>query len=174
MPLPEDDQGSVERMIQWLYTGKYELTVPVSAGTSAECYMQLAKLNTLADKYDIYLLKNHIVDELFDLIKPPRNIQPPQIPVIAYVYENTTEESSFRKLLVAWCVYRIDLKWYEDKATRVELAKLSQDFAIDLAMAFGVRIKQPNQKSPFTLPSSVYHETPPKEDDKGHTQQESS
>lgn len=174
MPLPEDDQGSVERMIQWLYTGKYELTVPVSVETSAECYMQLAKLNTLADKYDIYILKNHIVDELFDLTKSPRNIKPPQLPVVAYVYENTTEESSFRKLMVAWFAYCIDLKWYEGKATRVGLAKVSQDFAIDLAMALGVRIKHPHQISPFTLPSSVYHETPPKEDDKGHTQQESS
>ena len=58
MSLPDDDKSSVERMLKWLYTRKLELTVPVSIETSHECYMQLAQLNTLADKYDVYLLKN--------------------------------------------------------------------------------------------------------------------
>lgn len=169
MPLPDDDKNSVQRMIQWLYTKKIELTVPVSAKTSEECYMQMAKLNTIADKYDICQLKNHIVDELFDLKKPPRYFQPPQLAIAVYVYNNTTGGSSFRKLLVAWYVYHIDLKWYDLEGTQDMLVEAPQDFAIDLARALGARLKYPDRSSPFTLPSSVYHETPPKNADEGHT-----
>lgn len=168
MSLPDHDKDSVGRMIQWLYTRKFELTFPVSSETSGECYMQLAKLNTLADKYDIYLLKNQIVDELFDLTKPPRNFKPPQISVTKYVYDNTTEGSSFRKLLVAWYVYRIDLKWYDCDTTKATLAEVSQDLAIDLAVALGVRQKYPERPNPFTLPSTFYHEEPPKKADEGY------
>ena len=141
MSLPDHDSGSVERMIQWLYTREFKLTVPVSSETSEECYMQLAELNTLADKYDIYLLKNRIVDELFDLTKSPRNIKPPQLSVVAYVYDNTTEGSSFRKLMVAWYAHRIDFAWYDKGINGDQLANVSQDFAIDLAMEFGARQK---------------------------------
>lgn len=168
MSLPDHDKDSVGRMIQWLYTRKFELTFPVSSETSRECYMQLAKLNTLADKYDIYLLKNQIVDELFDLTKPPRNFKPPHISVVADVFNNTTEGSSFRKLLVAWYAYNIDLEWYDFDTTKATLAKASQEFAIDLVVALGVRQKYPERPSPLTLPSSVYHEAPLKKTDEGH------
>ncbi|KAF6229857.1 hypothetical protein HO133_004194 [Letharia lupina] len=168
MSLPDHDKDSVGRMIQWLYTRKFELTFPVSSETSGECYMQLAKLNTLADKYDIYLLKNQIVDELFDLTKPPRGFKAPQISVVAYVFNNTTEGSSFRKLLVAWYAYRIDLEWYDFDNTKAALAEVSQEFTIDLVVALGVRQKYPERRSPFTLPSSVYHEAPLKKTDEGH------
>ena len=166
MSLSDHDKDSVGRLIQWLYTRKFKLTVPVSVETSEECYMQLAKLNTLADKYDDYLLKNHIIDELFDLMKPPRNVQPPTMPLIAHVYDNTTRGSSFRKVLVAWYVYGIDLGWYDKESTRSHLARTSRDFAIDLAMELGTRLKCPSRISPYTLPSSVYHETPPKKTEK--------
>lgn len=168
--LPDHDKDSVARMVQWLYTRKFELTVSISIETSAECYLQLAKLNTLADKYDIYLLKNHIVDELFDLTKHlARNVKPPQMPVISYVYNNTTEGSSFRKLMVAWYAYGIDFEWYAKDATKSVIAGVSQEFAIDLVIALAARISDPGQKSPFTGPSSAYHETPPKNADEGHT-----
>ena len=169
MSLPEDDKDSVGHMIRWLYTKKFDLTISVCRETSGKRYMQLAMLNTLAEKYDIYLLKNDIVDELFALTKPPRDNTPPpppQIPVIKHVYDNTTEGSSFRKLMVAWYAYRIDFKWYSFDSTKSSLAKVSHDFAIDLAIALSVRVKHPDhqdRENPFTLPSSTFHETPPKE-----------
>ncbi len=168
MALPDDDKDAVGRMIQWLYTRNFELTIPISAETSGECYLQLAKLNTLADKYDIYLLRNRIVDELFDLAVPPKDIKPPQIPVVAYVYKNTAERSSFRKLMVAWYAYRVDFVWYEKETTKAMLAEVPQDFAIDLAMAIAVRHKYPDRRAPFTQPSSAYHETPPKKGAEDH------
>ena len=161
MSLPDDDKDSVERMIKWLYTRKLELTIP-SKETSEECFMQLANLNTLADKYYIYLLKNRIVDELFDLQKAPRQIGPPQMAVVAYIYSNTIKGSFFRKLMVAWHAYHIDFKWCEWDTSRDMLAIPSPEFAIDLAIELGRRLKHLDRKSPFTLPSSNFHETPPK------------
>lgn len=166
MSLPDHDKDSVGRLIQWLYTRKFNLTVPVSVETSEECYMQLAKLNTLADMYDIYLLKNQIVDELFNITKHPKDLKPPQLPVVTYVYDNTTGGSSFRKVLVAWYAYKIKFEWYAKETTRDELAKVSHEFAIDLALALGMRQQYPGRKSPFELPGSVFHETPPKDPNK--------
>ncbi len=161
MTLPDDDKDTLGRMIHWLYTKKLDLTVPIDRETSAKCYMQLAKLNTLADKYDIYLLKNDIVDELFDLTKAPKNVKAPQISVIKYIYDNTTLGSSFRKLMVAWCAYLIDFKWYDTEEAKHHLTRVSQDFAVDLAIELGARHNHPDRKSPFALPSSTFHETSP-------------
>ena len=160
MLLPDDDKDSVGRMIHWLYTKKIDLTIPICAETSAECYMQLAKLNTFAEKYDIYLLKNDIVDELFGLKNPPKHIKPPQMPVVKHVYDNTTARSSFRKLMVAWYAYHVDRAWYDEDDTRVELPKVSQDFAIDLALALGTILQNSALKSPFTRPKETFYEKP--------------
>lgn len=161
MSLPDDDKDSVGRMISWLYSRKLDLTVPVSEETAEECYWQLARLNTLADKYDIYLLKNHIIDKVFDLKLASGNFKVPPLAVVAYIYNNTTEKSSLRKLMVAWSAYHVDCVWYDRGSTRGLLAELPHEFAIDLVMALGARQKYPNRSSPFTQPSSAYHETRP-------------
>ena len=70
--------------------------------------------------------------------------------------------------MVAWYAYGIDFEWYED-ATKSAIAGVSQEFAIDLVIALAARISDPGQKSPFTGPSSAYHETPSKNADEGHT-----
>ena len=163
MSLPDDDKNSIGRMIQWLYTKKLHLTVPVSDETSEDCYMELAKLNALAEKYDIRPLRNDIIDEVFDLDKSPKDIKPPQILPIKYIYDTTSERSSLRKLMVAWYAYQIAFKWYERGTTRDELAGISPDFAIDLAIEFGLRREYPHRKSPFTQPSKDFHESAPNE-----------
>lgn len=165
MALPDDDKDSVGRLISWLYTKKFELTVPTCYQTSDECYIQLAKLNTLADKYDICLLKNRIVDELFGLQKGPNNIRPPQIPTVKYVYDNTTTGSSFRKLMVAWYTFHINVNCYDKETTRALLAETPQEFTVDLVMEFGARRGHPDRSSPFTLPASVFYEIPSKKVD---------
>ena len=166
MTLPDDDKDLVGSMIQWLYTQKLHLTMPVSMETSNVCYMKLAKLNALAEKYDIRSLKNDIIDKIFDLGPSSKDLKPPQIPPTKYVYDTTSERSSFRKLLVAWNAYHIDCAWYERDTTRNVLAGGSPDFVLDLVMEFGLRQKYPNRKSPFTRPSKDFHELAPNEPQK--------
>ncbi|KAM0799091.1 hypothetical protein BDR22DRAFT_337189 [Usnea florida] len=173
MPLPDDDEDSVGRMISWLYTKQIELTVPVSDETSEECYMQLAELNTLADKYDICLLKNKIVDEIFGLRNGPNSKRVPQLPMVKYVYDNTTTGSSFRKLMVAWYAFGINLKWYDNEGTKTLLAETPQEFTIDLVMELGARQAHLDRSSPFKLPASVFYETPPKKIDEEKASQAS-
>ena len=166
MTLPDDEKDFFGSMIQWLYTQKLHLTMPVSLETSNVCYMKLAKLNALAEKYDIRSLKNDIIDKLFDLGPTPKKFKPPQIPPTRYVYDTTSERSSFRKLLVAWNTYHIDYVWYEKDTTRNMLAGVSPDFALDLAIEFGLRQKDPDRKSPFTRPSKDFHESAPNDPQK--------
>ena len=166
MPLPDDDKDLVGSMIEWLYTKKLHLTTPISKETLNVCYMELAKLNALAEKYDIRSLRNGIIDEfflLFELGKPPKNFQPPQIPPITYVYDTTSERSSLRKLMVAWYAYHINFGLYEKDTTRAILAGVSPDFVLDLAIEFGLRQKYPDRNSPLTRPSKDFHESAPNE-----------
>ena len=171
MSLPEDDRNSVGRMVQWLYTGTFDLIDPVCGDTSSEHFMQLAQLNTLAEKYDIYLLKNDIVDALFERVNSHRPNDLAERRGLEYLYNNMTRASTFRKLMVAWYVYEIDLKWYEDDGARDEFTSVSRDFVIEVAMALGVRLAHPDRKSPFDLPSSDFHEKPPKNAEKDQTQE---
>ena len=155
--LPGDDIESVERMIQWLYSKQYELAkwssgdIKITANTR---YWQLAKLNTLADKYNIIGLKNDIVDQLY--IMQSKDV-PPQPRLAAYVYKNTTENSSFRKLLVAWWGWQINTEWYQDASTREWLLEVPE-FAVDLAIAFGTKANLPASKNTFLCDRSTYYQ----------------
>ena len=170
MSLPEDDRDSFECMIQWLYTKKFALINAVSNETSHELFFQLAKLNTLAEKYDIYLLKNDVVDALFDHANSPNpNLE--STDVMKHVYDNTTRASSFRKLMVAWHAYEINLGWFEGDDAREELTEVSPEFAIELAIALAARLKHPDRRRPFNQPSSDFHEKPPKKVEKDQAQE---
>lgn len=155
--LPDEDPETVERLMQWLYCEYLSLTKAVCLETSNECYWQLARLNTLADKFDVGLLRNLIIDELFAISTAPK-VWPPQPPVIAYIYENTTDKSSVRKLFVAWFVWHIDLEWFTCNDTAEALEEIPM-FAADLAIAMGRRVKDPSLKNPFCSdPSSCYED----------------
>ena len=159
MDLPDDDVESFEQMAHWLYTKDLGLPKPVTEETTKQCYWQLAGLNTLADKYEMTSLSNIIVDELFELYGHSINTIPPHMDVITYVYENTTEKSSFRKVMVAWYVWRIDYRWYKQASTRDFILELPE-FAADLAIALTLRAGFTTEKNPLTGSSSDHHEKP--------------
>lgn len=149
MDLPDHDIESVERMIQWLYTKNYELAKWSSESiktTASKRFWQLAKLNTLADKYNI-------IDQLYVLHS--KHV-PPQLPVAIYVYENTTENSSFRKLLTAWFVWDIDMNWYHDPNIQESLLDIPE-FAVDLGVAFGRKACFPAPQNPFQCDKSTHY-----------------
>ena len=158
MALPEDDLEIVERFMQWLYFKSIALAKGVCRETRDARYWQLARLNTLADKFDVGLLKNSIIDELFALKR--QTSSPPQPPVVAYIYENTTQTSSLRKLIVGWYVWHIKYDWYTASGTPACLEG-TPTFATDLAIAMSQRVQDPNLKSPFwSKPSSHYEHDP--------------
>ena len=159
MALPDEDPETVERLLQWLYSKSFGLTKAVSLETSDERYLQLARLNTLADKFDVRLLNNAIIDDIFAL-NAASGAWPPQLPVIAYIYDNTTEQSSLRVLMVGWYVWHIDQGWYTLSDTPATLAGIPM-FAADLAVAMSRRLQDSSLKSPFeSKPSSYYQDRP--------------
>ena len=156
MALLDEDPETVERLLQWLYSKSFGLTKAVSLETSNERYWQLARLNTLADKFDVGLLKNSIIDKLF-ASNTKHTLWPPQPPVVAYIYENTTEQSSLRVLMVGWYVWHIDQGWYTFSDTPATLAGIPM-FAAELAIAMSRKVEDPSLESPFCSQPSSYYE----------------
>ena len=160
MALPEDDPGTVERFMQWLYLRSLSLTEAVCSDTWHEHYWQLAKLHTLADKFDIVLLKNSIIDDWFALARTPE-VWGPHTSVVAYIYENTTETSSLRTLIVGWYAWHVKYEWYTFSDTPAILEDIPR-FAADLVIAMSRRVQDPNLESPFSSEPSSYYEDAPK------------
>ena len=156
MALPEEDPETVERLMHWLYFRSLGLIKAVCSKTSNERFWQLARLSTLADKFNVEHLKNSIIDESFAMRKNS-NVVPPTLLVIAYIYENTTETSSLRKLMVGWYAWHIKQEWYTRSGTPAHLERVPM-FAADLAIAMNRRVHDSSLKSPFFAEPSSYYE----------------
>lgn len=154
MNLPEDDVETVARFVKWLYGQDYELAPNTDAPNTAKCYMQLAKLYVFADKYNVNRLHNQIIDKLFEM--KAKDGSPPQLPLVMFVYQNTTEGASFRKLIVGYYVFHVDMDWYLEDHSKKLIAM--PEFSADLAFAFARRTAN-KYKSPFLEPSSEYYVT---------------
>ena len=73
MSLPEDNADTFELLVKWLY--RKSLSDPDrKLGWETE-YFYLARLDILADKYDITGMRNDIIDALFEC--EAKNVQPP-------------------------------------------------------------------------------------------------
>lgn len=159
--LVDDDVEAVGRLVQWLYRSSYDLSSFETEENANQRFFQLAKLNTLADKYDIPHLTNDIIDRIWDANPEIRSRRShtfaPRVSLVAYVYDNTNQTSSFRKLMVAWYAWEVPLRWYEADETKEELADISHDFALDLVVAFAQQKRSPDQTSPFTWDRFIYY-----------------
>ena len=151
MDLIDDDVDAVDRLVQWLYTKTYTISPFDSEEHANERFHQLARLNTLADKYQIYALRRTIISRMREPHMESWKIPPfpPRMSVVAYVYDNTSERSDFRKMMVEWYTWGIPMRWYEVKETRDDLLSVSKDFSVDLAIALGQKIAFPNRQCPF-------------------------
>jgi len=160
MDLPEDDHEAVNRLVQWLYSKEYQLPEIEERSNSQKCYVALARLNTLGEKYQIIGLKNNIIRKLFQIGWDTLII--PGVTTVAYVYENTSQGSSFRKLLVDWYSWRTKSDWFSRVGTRSVLAK-TPEFAADLAIALFQRVEDPTG-NPLYGDRSKYYEVLESED----------
>ena len=149
---PEITIEAMELLVQWLYTKRYELK-PVSLDDTQGRFMQLASLFVLAEEYIMVDLKNNIIDRLFEL--QSARFQPPQMPVIEFIYENTPISSPFRLLLAAYCAWHIDMDWYAGAET-IQCLHSNPMFAGDLAVQLGKRLSG-KHKSPFKQPASLLY-----------------
>jgi len=159
MNLSDDDVDAVGRMLQWLYTRQLRLSDAILEATSNDCCWELARLNTLADKYDIVALKNIIVDKLFKLYSVAESFsdaEPPKLSVVAYIYNNTARTSAFRKIMVAWYTWGTCMTFYHELTAGQRLAQVPE-FAADLAVSFAL-MSAFKEKNPMLSSSSMLHE----------------
>ena len=155
--LPEEDVGSVNRLIQWLYTRGYEVDAYDSR------YWQLAKLNALADKHDIVTLRNDIVDKFFATLslRKAADLPIPSIALVTYVYTNSSKRCALRDLIATVYCWKVSYSWYSKAGVKDKLISIP-DFGVDIAIAMAQKLR--GNKSPFEGKASVYHEVVGHED----------
>jgi len=141
MSLPEDDAGSFEYLVHWLYTQRYTIPAPEEPAptNSTKHYKfgsQALHLFVLADKYDVSGLKQYICVQLLE--KAGDGYRPPHLSTIFYAYKNLPEKSSMREILADWYAPDIDPSWFVQDDVRIWLLKCPE-FAVDLAAALAKR-----------------------------------
>ena len=119
--------------------------------------MRVATVYAAAEKYDIVMLKNALVDSIFSAAQSHPRPRHPTLKVISYIYDTTPPGSPLRRLMVAWQTWHAFRSWFEFENTPARLAEIPE-FAADLACSMGMRHYGNFKSSPFTGKSDVYHE----------------
>lgn len=101
-------------------------------------FWELARLYVVADKFHIPKLKNNIIDRLFESLHygAKRYAYPPPLPVIDFIYSNTSGNNAFRKLMIAWLTFGANEEIYTSEDTQTLLLE-NRELAADLALRFG-------------------------------------
>lgn len=157
MTLPEDDAQVFDNLIQWLYSGKLlniaQSAVKESREQADKLYLQLALLYVTADKYIIHELQNHVMSYICKLKQVHRPV-PPGPNVINYIYNNSAQNSPFRRLLVQWYVWTVPLSIYS-QPSMLEWLRAKSDFAADLVVELSLRAS--GEKNPWETGFERFH-----------------
>ena len=162
MDLPEEDVGSVNRLVQWLYAKRYELDDCLSEAHMHARLWQLARLNALADKYDIVRLQEDILESFFILFrshKVPRLLPP--IELVEYVYTNSSTRCALRDLLAAIYCWKINYSWYGEVGVKDKLNSIPA-FGGDVAIAMAQKLL--GKEDPFKCRTSFQRKIASHED----------
>ncbi|KAL8657364.1 MAG: hypothetical protein Q9226_001990 [Calogaya cf. arnoldii] len=153
MYLMEDDVHAFEHFIQWVYERDVGILLE---GENKDILLarmrELFDVFILADKYVVPVLKNEIMEILFDAVtsdtatafpcpKLPRLID------IEHVWANTARGSTLRKFVTACMVRFVDYDWYT-KDRGLNWLYENPEFATDVAIGCAAVLK--GDKSPFT------------------------
>lgn len=156
MDLPDEDADSVNWLVQWLYNKCYEVDEYDSEAHSRTRYWQLARLNALADKYDIVALRNDIVDKFFVIFSPLKAGHPtPSTGLVKYVYTNSSKHCALRDLLADVYCWNVAYSWYSKAGVKNVLERFPA-FGLDIAIAMAQKFS--GKGDPFQGKASVYHE----------------
>lgn len=74
-----------------------------------------------------------------------------------YIYENTTDSSLFRRLLVDGLAHGRKKGWYYEEETRNLFGQWPQ-LAVDLLIELGKRVEDPDSQSPFVFERALWYE----------------
>ena len=162
MDLPEEDIGSVNRLVQWLYTKRYQLDGCRPEVNLHAIFWQLARLNALADKHDFVTLRNDIVDRFFKLFKIHKVLRfQLSKDLVKHVYTNSSKRCALRDLPAAVYCWKVDYTWYSEVGVKSKLNSIPA-FGGDIAIAMAQRLL--GKEDPFKGRASVYLEIDSQED----------
>ena len=163
MDLSDEDVESVNRLVQWLYTKCYEVDDYDSREHLDARYIQLARLNALADRYDIITLRNDVVDKFFAIFSDAKAklLATPSLQLVEYVYTNSSKRCALRDLLAAVYCWGFSYRWYGKAVARDHLDSIPA-FAVDIVLAMAQKLS--GKENPLRGKASVYHEIVSHED----------
>ena len=166
MDLPDEDVGSLNRLVQWLYTKCYEVDDYDSKEHLQARHWQLARLYALADKYDIVTLRNDIVEEFFALFSAPKAVysQNPSLELVEYVYTNSSKRCALRDLLAAEFCWKVSHSRFSRVGVKDWLEGLPA-LAADIVLAMAQKLL--GNGDPFKGKASNYYEIVSHEDPNG-------
>ena len=154
MDLPDEDVGSLNRLVQWLYTKSYEVDDYDSEEHVLARVWQLARLNALADKYDIVTLRNDVVDKFFAIFNRGKAANMPKFPtkLAEYVYTNSSKRCALRDLLAAVYCWKVPHSWYSEVGVKDDFHSIPA-FGVDIAIAMAQKLS--GKGDPFRGKASV-------------------
>lgn len=158
MVLPRESKDVVECFVQWLYTKDFELSDDTNAEVAPLRHQQLAELHVFADRYGISKLSNLVIDKFFELGNDCEYRGPPPS-VVTYVYNHSTKQSSFRKLLVGLCAFYMTAN-HNDLPSIRDWLERNSEFTADLAIVLADKSYDLATPDPFLSsdPKDYYEE----------------
>lgn len=115
-----------EGFIKWLYTNKHRAN-KITKANAVEYYMSIVKLWSFADRKDVPLLMNEMVDLLHQSMIEVWEL--PNSTILQEVYKNTAEESCLRRMLVDMHASLAGNKAIANK--RLDSNRYIQNFLVD-------------------------------------------
>ncbi|PMD41662.1 hypothetical protein L207DRAFT_528268 [Hyaloscypha variabilis F] len=131
--LPADDPDTIQTLVNWMYSDEIwssgERQVCTFENTLGEALASpfglFAKLYILAEKYQIVRLKNDAIDAMINY----NEYTDLPISLISYLYDNTTQDSVVRRLILDI----VRCEWNRDQF--LDFAeRMCRDFLVDLAV----------------------------------------
>ncbi|KAL8853453.1 MAG: hypothetical protein Q9221_001770 [Calogaya cf. arnoldii] len=148
----EDDVHAFEHFLQWVYERDVGIPLEGEKGVLKARMREHFVVFILADKYDVPILKNDIMEILFDAVKSGtdaarRCMRIPELSDMVHVFANTARGSTLRKFVTACETWFSGFRYYTCDVGSNWLYK-NPEVATDLAIAFASRLK--GDTSPFT------------------------
>ena len=130
MTIKNLDVGMVNVFLGWLYSDKRFPEKPDTIDAEQVWFLNMARLAVVADVYQIEGLGDSVIDHLVRVSW----LNPPQWPIVEFIYENTSGQSILRRWIVAIYVERTNYNWFCLDTTNLAVLP---EFANDVAKAFG-------------------------------------
>ncbi|KAL8751295.1 MAG: hypothetical protein Q9199_006519 [Rusavskia elegans] len=153
MNLAEDDVHAFERFIRWVYERHVDISLecPLHGDKFDKFDFLMTRMREfidlwiLADKYDVPILKNDIIDMLFQTLKHGSDpalhkLRSPRLSDIRHIYANTARGSKLRKFVTA-CNAWLPLSQFFTGQQGSNWLRDNPEFGTDLAIEFVSRLQ---------------------------------